>query len=102
MHREFPFAVLVPANTVYGEDAPESDDVLLQGIIDMFVEMDDGTIHIYDFKTDYIADETDEAAKVEHYRPQLAVYATALEAIYHKSITDKNLVFLRTGSQVSC
>lgn len=102
MHREFPFAVLVPANTVYGEDAPESDDVLLQGIIDMFVEMDDGTIHIYDFKTDYIADETDEAAKVEHYRPQLAVYATALEAIYHKSITDKNLVFLRMGSQVSC
>lgn len=102
MRREFPFAVLVPANTVYGEDAPDSDDVLLQGIIDMFVETDDGMLHIYDFKTDYIADEADEAEKTAHYKPQLEIYANALQAIYHKPVADKNLVFLRTGQQISC
>ena len=68
----------------------------------MFVETDDGKLHIYDFKTDYIADEADEAEKTAHYKPQLEIYANALQAIYHKPVADKNLVFLRTGRQVSC
>ena len=51
---------------------------------------------------EHLADEADEDEKTAHYKPQMEIYAKALQAIYHKPVADKNLVFLRTGRQVSC
>ena len=50
----------------------------------------------------HLADEADEDEKVAYYKPQLEIYAEALQAIYHKPVAGKNLVSLRTCRQVSC
>ena len=50
-------------------------------------------IWLIDFKTDAVkALEVD--AKVEEYRTQIALYARALEGIYHKPVTQRGLYFL--------
>lgn len=97
--REFPFTILVPANELYGEDAP-ADKVLLQGIVDLYSITDDGII-VYDFKSDYAEDEAEEAAKAAGYKNQLDLYGKALSIIHGKPVTEKNIVFLRTGHKVA-
>ncbi len=69
--RELPFAI-------------HDDDSLLTGSIDRLVVLFDGSrplgAEVIDFKTDRIApgDEAALAARVEHYRPQLAAYRRAV------------------------
>lgn len=96
--REHPFTILVPANRLYGEEAGE-DDVLIQGIVDLFTVGEDG-IRIYDYKTDWVTTE-EEAAHAETYRPQISLYADALSAIYQKPVLKKTIVFLRSAHAVT-
>ena len=100
LHREYRFSVLAPGNEVFGEEASD-DDVLLQGIIDLFYVDADG-IHIIDFKTDYLDSDDMKAEKSAHYKTQLDTYAYALRAIYEKTpIADKTLIYVRYGKSVS-
>lgn len=71
--REQPFVMSMPAHEVL-EDAPETAEVLVQGIIDAFWEEEDGIV-LLDYKTDRVA-----CAKelTERYQGQLALYAEAL------------------------
>lgn len=97
--REFPFSIMVKASDVMGSDASD-EEVLLQGIIDLFVVEDSG-IKLYDFKTDYVATKEDEEAKVATYRPQLEMYASALERIFDVPVVEKSLVFLKSAHKVT-
>ena len=100
LHREYRFSVLAPGNEVFGEEASD-DDVLLQGIIDLFYVDADG-IHIIDFKTDYLDSDDMKAEKSAHYKTQLDTYAYALRAIYEETpIADKTLIYVRYGKSVS-
>jgi len=93
--REFRFSLLLPANSVL-PDSESEEPVLLSGIIDFFVEMDEKLI-LCDFKSDYVRDMAELEEKAAMYRPQISSYAEALEAIYQKPI-EKRLVFLRTAT----
>jgi ATP-dependent helicase/nuclease subunit A len=78
----------------------ELDDefVVVQGVADMAVIFP-GEIWLLDFKTDRVtAKQLDE--KVEMYRPQLDLYARALERIYGRSVTERRLHFLSCGVTV--
>lgn len=97
--REFPFSIMVNAQELLGGDAPE-DKILLQGIVDLFSEEEDG-ITIYDYKTDNVASAADEAARAAEHKHQMDVYANALERIFGKPVKAKNLVFLATGHKVA-
>lgn len=97
--REFPFSIMVKASDVMGRDASD-EEVLLQGIIDLFT-VDDSGIKLYDFKTDYVATKEDEEAKVATYRPQLEMYASALERIFGVPVVEKSLVFLKSAHKVA-
>ncbi len=85
--REFKFSLLVDVEKWYPEAAGEQ--TLLQGVVDCFVEEDDG-ITIVDFKTD-------RQPRPEHYRMQLEVYAEALSRIYGKPVKKKILYFFTAG-----
>ena len=52
--------------------------MLVQGIIDVWFEDEDGAIILVDYKTDHIADREKLA---ERYRGQLSYYAQALEQL---------------------
>ena len=73
LQREKPFVMSVPANLVWEESRPE-EEVLIQGIIDVFWEEADGIV-LLDYKTDRV-DHAQEL--VRRYKKQLELYADAL------------------------
>lgn len=97
IEREYRFSLLVNASDYY-QDVAGDDQVLLQGVVDLFAETGDGIL-IVDFKTDYVTEETI-GEKVEHYRTQVEVYSKALEQILSKKVHRKVLYFFRTGEAI--
>lgn len=76
--REYPFAVMVPANTL--PDAPEQaagEEVLVQGIADCVFREGDSLV-LVDYKTDRV--KTPEELR-DRYRTQMEFYKTALQTI---------------------
>lgn len=80
LYREQPFVI-----GVLRDDAiDENDYLLVQGIIDAFIEEDDG-IMILDYKTDRVSDEQ---ILINRYRTQLEYYKKALSQITGKSVKE--------------
>lgn len=79
---------------------PESDFVVIQGVADVAVLLPD-EIWLLDFKTDRLRDETELAARMKHYEPQLKIYALALSRIFRKPVTQCWLHFLATRQSVA-
>ncbi len=88
LEREFKFSVLLPAAFVYGRG---EGDILLQGVVDLFFEEEDGIV-LVDFKSDRVTAAT-RAARAEEYAGQLSAYAEALSRITGKPIKEKRLFF---------
>ncbi len=97
VEREYRFSLLVSAGDYYDHMAPE-DQVLLQGVVDLFA-VQDGAITVVDFKTDYVTAET-LGEKTESYRPQLMAYSHALEQIMGLPVKRRVLYFFRLGRAV--
>lgn len=96
--REIPFNIAYPASFVYKDWQGENEPILVQGIIDVYFEDDQGTV-LLDFKTDAIQDRFKggflEAVPVleSRYRVQIDLYADSLEKILKKKISEKYLFF---------
>ena len=71
------------------------DFIVVQGVADLVVLLPQ-EIWLVDFKTDHIAT-AEVAAKVQHYEPQLKLYALALSRIYRRQVTTCCLHFLSAG-----
>ena len=94
--REFKFSVLMPAEDY--DPACAGEEVLLQGVVDCFLDEPDG-LTILDFKTDRVAAGS-EAERAEIYRGQLEAYSKALSKICGKPVKRRLLWFFATGSAV--
>lgn len=97
IEREYRFSILVSAGD-YFEGMHRDDQVLLQGVVDLFAETNEGIV-VVDFKTDYVTDDMIKE-KAEHYRSQIETYSTALELILEKKVIRRVLYFLRTGQAI--
>ncbi len=97
LQREFKFSLLVSARS-FSPQAPEGDEVLLQGVIDCCFSTAEG-LTVVDFKTDRVSC-GGEADRAEEYRAQLDVYTRALEEITGKTVVRRVIWFLRTGCGV--
>lgn len=84
LYKEQPFMMGVKANMVK-EEFPEGEDILVQGVIDVYFEEEDGLV-LMDYKTDRVS-EAEELVK--RYHTQLAYYAEALERLTHKKVKEK-------------
>ncbi len=73
------------------------DRVLVQGIIDLFYEKDDGFI-LVDYKTDAVLDE----ARVAGYTLQLQLYKRAIEKATQKKVNKMMLFDVRRGKEIIC
>jgi len=73
-------------------ESPGDDTVLVRGIVDGVLPVEDG-IEIIDFKTDAVG-ERDVADRSQRYRPQMTMYARAMERIWRTEVRAKRLVFL--------
>jgi ATP-dependent helicase/nuclease subunit A len=68
------------------------DVILIRGVIDLILSTPQG-IEIIDYKTDQLAHASRES-RINAYRPQLDIYARAMEEIYRARVTHRWLVFL--------
>ena len=97
LEQEFCFSLLVPAGMYYPE-LGEEDEVLLQGVVDLYA-VSDGKVTVVDFKTDRVTERT-LPERVARYRPQLEAYSGALEKILDKPVARRVLYFLHTGQAI--
>ncbi len=81
IYKEKPFYINIPANEIY--ETTSKENVLIQGIIDLyFIDKDDNLI-LVDYKTDYVQDKNELIIK---YKEQLDLYSKALEQAYNKKV----------------
>ncbi len=86
-------------NVPWGVTEMDGEFVIVQGVADLAVILPK-EIWLLDFKTDKVFAK-DLAGKAELYRPQLLLYARALERIYDRPVTDCRLHFLSLGQTVA-
>lgn len=97
LQREYPFSILVDASRFY-PNAPEGEELLLQGVIDAWFREPDG-LTVVDFKSDRVSASA-VWERAETYRGQLAAYAYALEVLTGEKVRRQVLWFLRPGIPV--
>ena len=90
LRREFKFSVLMPASR-YQPGVPETETMLLQGVVDCCFETAEG-LTVIDFKTDRVTSET-VAERAEGYRGQIELYSQALTELTGKRVVTKMLWF---------
>ena len=78
LYKEKPFVYGSDAKSLFDDDKSGDEMILVQGIIDVFWEEDDGIV-LLDYKTDRV--DSDEQLMVR-YEKQLELYKNAIEASY--------------------
>ncbi len=83
VYKEQPFYINVKAKEVF-ENATD-DNILVQGIIDLFYINEDDEIVLVDYKTDYVEDGKEDDL-VKKYRKQLDIYKKAIYEAMGKEV----------------
>ena len=83
LYLEQPFVLSVNANEVR-EEFPDSEKVLVQGVIDVYFE-EDGKLVLMDYKTDRV-ESADEL--ISRYKTQLDYYSEALSRLEKKPVAE--------------
>ncbi|MCD8053412.1 MAG: helicase-exonuclease AddAB subunit AddA [Lachnospiraceae bacterium] len=91
LHREQPFVMAVPLAEVLPPEEhdviPPEEWVLVQGIIDAFLEEEDGIV-LWDYKTDAVPRRGGEEILLTRYREQLYLYRLALERARNRRVKE--------------
>lgn len=100
LFKEQPFVYGISADrlSTETESFPDNETVLIQGIVDVFFEEEDGIV-LLDYKTDVI-DKPEELVK--RYKVQLDYYQEALESITGKPVKERILYSFYLGCEVGC
>lgn len=95
LYREQPFVIGLAANKL-DKQFPPSEQVLIQGIIDVYFE-EDGKIVVADYKTDAV--KTPEEL-VKRYQVQLDYYGEALTRLTGKEVAQKVIYSFALGREI--
>ena len=84
IHKEHPFYINIKASRIYNQINKEDDEnILVQGVIDLFFIDKDDNLILVDYKTDYVQHENE---LIEKYKGQLDLYKEALEQSLDKKV----------------
>lgn len=83
VQREKAFYISIPAKEIYHEDLEEN--VLVQGVIDLYYINSNNELVLVDFKTDYVEDRNEEIL-IDKYKVQLDLYKRALEQALNRTV----------------
>lgn len=81
IQKEKPFYITIPAREIYQEEVPEN--ILVQGIIDLYYRNKEDELILVDYKTDFIQTEQE---LIHKYKTQLELYQKALEEALNKKV----------------
>ena len=88
-HKEEPFYINVPLKEI--EDIEAEENVLAQGIIDLYYIDKDDKLVLLDYKTDFVK-EGEEEVLIKRHTPQLLLYKEALESALNTKV-DKIYIY---------
>ncbi|MGE5389640.1 MAG: helicase-exonuclease AddAB subunit AddA, partial [Deltaproteobacteria bacterium] len=101
--RERPFNLLCNAGEVLGVVEGASENLMVQGVIDLYFEEEDGVV-LVDYKSSYIGPDAEGPYSrdnvVERYRPQIKLYKQALEKILGVRVKESYIYLFTTGEAV--
>lgn len=83
LYKEQPFYINLTADEIYGNGV--DDNILVQGIIDLYFINENDEVVLVDYKTDYV-ENGKESELVDKYGKQLEIYRKALEQALGKSV----------------
>lgn len=86
VHKEQPFYINIRAKDIYDNDS--EDNILVQGIIDLYYISKDDKLILVDYKTDYVEQGKDKEL-MDKYQKQLELYQKALEQALDKKVDEK-------------
>ena len=89
VYKEQPFYISLTADEIYENGL--KDNILVQGIIDLYFINQDGEVVLVDYKTDYV-EKGNPLDLVEKYKNQLKIYKKAIEQALEKSV-DKSYIY---------
>lgn len=95
LFKEQPFVLSLPASRL-SDEFPDTEQILIQGIIDVYFE-EDGKIVLADYKTDAVKEPEE---LIERYKIQLDYYAEALERITGKEVVQKIIYSFALGREI--
>ena len=84
LYKEKPFVFGSNADSLFGDEIASDEMILVQGIIDVYFEENDGIV-LLDYKTDRV-DEDQEL--VLRYEKQLQLYKSAIEKAYNVPVKE--------------
>ena len=85
IHKEKAFYINVKASRMYDISKENDENILVQGIIDLYYIDKDGKLVLVDYKTDYV-EAGKESELVEKYKEQLYLYRDALEMALNRKV----------------
>ena len=97
IYQEKPFYINVPAKKIYEKDIDEN--ILVQGIIDLYYIDKDDNLVLLDYKTDYV-ENGKENELVEKYRTQLELYKEALEQALNRNVDKIYIYSVYLGKEI--
>ncbi|NLW90587.1 MAG: helicase-exonuclease AddAB subunit AddA [Syntrophomonadaceae bacterium] len=102
--RERPFNLLCRAGDVMAEGIAGDEHLIVQGVIDLYFEENDGIV-LVDYKSSYVSAIDEEGQNsphnlVERYRPQIKLYKQALESILGARVKESYIYLFATGEAV--
>ena len=87
IQKEKPFYISIPAKEIYEEDI--EDEVLVQGIIDLYYLTKEDELVLVDYKTDKVNNKEE---LIKKYSGQLKVYKEALEKSLNRKV-DRTYIY---------
>lgn len=97
VYKEKTFYINIKAEEVYEENLDE--EILVQGIIDLYYIDEKDNLVLVDYKTDYV--ETEEEL-INKYSKQLDFYEKALEEALNKKVDKKYIYSVYLGKEIKC
>lgn len=83
IYKEKPFYINIPAKAIY-KDENIKENILVQGIIDLYYIDKNNNIVLVDYKTDYVQDKEE---LIKKYNEQLKLYKNAIEYAYSQKVS---------------
>ena len=97
VYKEKPFFINISAKEIYKEDLEE--EILVQGIIDLYYITQKDEIVLVDYKTDYV-EQGKETELINKYITQLELYKQALEESLQKKVDKVYIYSVYLGKEI--
>ncbi len=95
IQKEKPFYINIPAKEVYGEEV--TDEILVQGIIDLYYINSNDELILLDYKTDFVQTEEE---LINKYKTQLILYKQALEQALNRKVNHTYIYSTFLGKEI--